>query len=206
MRNSVEKKGIIPVLVFAYVSLAQAQPRSDATRDLPPVQSKSGKALENTAESSINVPQSPTTRRDYVSMLHEVYDATAKFGALAVKRAKLQATRQFGETLMNEQSRLGTRLTSITDAKKTRTESGFGEQKAKQLANQYLRLEKIEASAFDRQFAEAMVQQLDEQIHLLRMAKQIETDTDLLSYYNESLKVVQAHLRQAHGLLRPQSD
>jgi putative membrane protein len=124
--------------------------------------------------------------------------AEVQLGQLAERNGRSAAVKRFGQQMINDHGRTNQELMALAQQKQVTPPSGIGAEQ-QQI---YDRLASLRGSAFDRAYAEAMVQDHREDLRAFQQEAQSGTDPDVKAFAARVVPVLQEHLRMAERLPR----
>jgi putative membrane protein len=124
--------------------------------------------------------------------------AEVQLGELALRNGRATAVKRFGERMVRDHGRANQELMTLAQQKQFTLPSGIGAEHQQVYDN----LAKLRGSAFDRAYAEAMVEDHEEDVRAFQTQAQDGTDADVKAFAGRHVPVLQEHLRMARQLPR----
>ena len=122
--------------------------------------------------------------------------AEVQLGELAQRNGRSPAVKRFGQQMLNDHGRSNQEMLALAQRKQITPPSGIGAEQQQVYDN----LAKLRGQAFDRAYAQAMVQDHQEDLRTYREEAQDGTDPDVKAFAARHVPVLQEHLRMAQRL------
>jgi len=122
--------------------------------------------------------------------------AEVQMGQLAQQNGRSQAVKNFGQRMVEDHGRANQEMMALAQRKQLTPPSDIG------AAHQqtYDNLAKLRGRAFDRAYAQAMIQDHQEDLQAFQTEAQNGTDPDVKAFAARYVPVLQEHLRMARQL------
>ena len=122
--------------------------------------------------------------------------AEVQLGELAQRNGRSPAVKRFGQQMVSDHGRSNQEMLALAQRKQITPPSGIGAVQQQVYDN----LAKLRGQAFDRAYAQAMVQDHQEDLRAYREEAQDGTDPDVRAFAARHVPVLQEHLRMAQRL------
>ena len=124
--------------------------------------------------------------------------AEVQMGQLAQRNGSSAAVKRFGQQMVSHHGQSNQEMMALAQQKQVTPPASMGAEHQRI----YDDLAKLRGSAFDRAYAQAMVQDHQEDLRVFREEAQDGTDPDVKAFAARHVPVLEAHLRQAQQLPR----
>jgi putative membrane protein len=171
-------------LAFATVGFAQSQ-TPNTTQN--PAQTRSGN------ESRVNVTSSGSEDIEFVLDAAKGGMAEVQLGKLATEHGQSDEVKKFGQRMVDDHTKANEELKSIAESKSIKLPDEL-EGKDKALMT---RLEKLNGTAFDRAYMNAMVTDHQKDVNEFKKESNAGRDPQVKSFASSTLPTLEEHLQQA---------
>lgn len=124
--------------------------------------------------------------------------AEVQLGQLAQRNGRSAAVKRFGQRMVTEHGQANQALMALAQQKQIAPPDGVGAHHQQT----YDDLARMRGSAFDRAYAEAMVQNHQQDLEAYRLEAQNGTDPDVKAFAARHVPILEEHLRMAQQLSR----
>ena len=122
--------------------------------------------------------------------------AEVQLGQLAQRNSRSAAVRRFGQQMVDDHGRANQQMMTLAQQKQITPPSGIGAEQQQIYDN----LARLRGSAFDRAYAQAMVQDHQEDLRAYQDEALNGTDPDVKAFAARHVPILQEHLRMAQRL------
>jgi putative membrane protein len=124
--------------------------------------------------------------------------AEVQLGQLAQRNGQSAAVKRFGQRMVDDHGRANQEMVALAQRKQTTPPAGVGAEHQRT----YDELAKLRGGAFDRAYAQAMVQDHQEDLRAYQEEAANGTDPDVKAFAARQVPLLQEHLRLAERLPR----
>jgi putative membrane protein len=124
--------------------------------------------------------------------------AEVELGQLAQRNGGSAAVRRFGQRMVEDHGRANQEMAALAQRKQTAPPTGIGAEHQQT----YDQLARLRGAAFDRAYAQAMVQDHQEDLREFQAEAQNGTDPDVRALAARGVPMLEEHLRMAQRLPR----
>jgi putative membrane protein len=147
------------------------------------------------AKAQVN-PTLSTTDAAFMTTAARGGMAEVQLGELAQRNGRSAAVKRFGQQMVRDHGRSNQEMMALAQQKQITPPTGIGAEHQQIYDN----LANLRGSAFDRAYAEAMVQDHQEDLRAYQTQVQDGTDADVKAFAARHVPVLQEHLRMARQL------
>ena len=122
--------------------------------------------------------------------------AEVQMGELAQRNGRSAAVKRFGQHMANDHGRSNQEMMALARRKELTPPGGMGAEHQRI----YDDLAKLRGSAFDRAYAQAMVQDHEEDLRLYQQEAANGTDPEVKAFAARNVAILEEHLRMARRL------
>ncbi|HYZ32459.1 MAG TPA: DUF4142 domain-containing protein [Crenalkalicoccus sp.] len=122
--------------------------------------------------------------------------AEVELGQLAQRNGRSAAVKRFGQRMVDDHGRANQELTALAQRKQITPPGGIGAENRQT----YEDLAELRGGAFDRAYAQAMIQDHEEDLRAFQGEAQNGTDPEVRAFAARMVPMLQEHLRMAQQL------